>query len=164
VSTSTPPHLCRFAYGASQGPSGMWTIAARGATDRQRKVCSVQISHTHFRVEFPRFLKPTHCGCAAPPHLAASGACQLGVRRPGAVWYNSSRRGAAGLRVKKPTTSRHPKRQTTSRTGGAATGRGVEYQTQYSVYRALLLLQDGLCIPDARATIGIEPRSLPQAQ
>ena len=136
----------------------MWTIAARGATDRERKVRSVQISHTHFRVEFPRFLKPTHCGCAAAPHLAASGACQLGVRRPGAVWYNSSRRCAAGLRVKKPTTSRHPKRQTTSRTGGAATGRGVEYHTQYSVYRALLLLQDGLCIPDARATIGIEPR------
>jgi hypothetical protein len=91
---------------------------------------------------------------------ASRGVWSVPTRRSlaGAVWYNSSRRGAAGLRVKKPTSSRHPKRQTTSRTGGAATGRGVEYQTQYSVYRALLLLQDGLCIPDAHATIGIEPR------
>jgi hypothetical protein len=31
----------------------MWMIAALVATDRQLKVCSVQISHTHFWVEFP---------------------------------------------------------------------------------------------------------------
>jgi hypothetical protein len=42
--------------------------------------------------------------------------------------------------------------------GGAATGRGVEYQTQYAVSRALLLIQDALCSPDTSVSIGIEPR------
>jgi hypothetical protein len=70
----------------------MWTIAARGATDRQRKVCSVQISHTHFRVEFPRSLKPTHCGCAAAPRLERANSAFVGAEQFGIIRRDGAQR------------------------------------------------------------------------
>jgi len=40
-------------HGANQGPSGKLAIGERAAPVGLAKVCSVQISHTHLRVEFP---------------------------------------------------------------------------------------------------------------
>ena len=54
--TSTRPHRCLAVIVQLRDPRGSRRSGECVATAGVRKVCSVQISHTHFWVEFPLFL------------------------------------------------------------------------------------------------------------
>jgi hypothetical protein len=56
VSTATPPHRCRLVMVQIGDLRGSPRSVNAARPSDSGKVCSVQISHTHFRVEFPRHL------------------------------------------------------------------------------------------------------------